>query len=138
MPTLRASATCLSIDAAHHDRAARLVHRMQVEQEVGRIDERLQFARAAQFGRVARTEQHVVGPHAVVVLVDVARRIRIVEVEARIGLDVGEGDDQPAARRPQVRAQQVVERQRAAELVAVRQRLQHHRRPGTPRVDTCT
>jgi hypothetical protein len=39
---------------AHHDRPAGLVHRVQVEQVVGRVDERTQLARAAQLCRIAR------------------------------------------------------------------------------------
>ena len=57
---------------AHHDRPARLVHRMDVEQKVRGVDEGPQLACARELRRVARAEQHVIGPHAVVVLVDEA------------------------------------------------------------------
>ncbi len=83
-------------------------------------------ARAAQLDRVARAEQLLVGPDAVQVLVDAARRVGVGGVEARVGLDVGEGQRQAAAPRPEALPQQPVERDRAADLVAVRQRLHHH------------
>jgi hypothetical protein len=55
---------------------------VDVEQEVGLVDEGPELARSAQFDRVARPEQHLVGPHAIEILVDAARGVRIVEVEA--------------------------------------------------------
>jgi hypothetical protein len=114
--------------SAHHDRRAGLVHRVQIQEVFGRVDEGPQLARAPQLRRVARPEQPLVGPDPVVVLVDVARAVRVVEVEARIGGDIGERDGQLAGARLQTIAQQRVERNCAAELVAVRQCLDHHAR----------
>ena len=69
------------------------MHRVQVEQKVGGIDERPQLARAAQLGGIARAQERLVAPDAVVVLVDVARTVRIAEIEARESGDVGERQD---------------------------------------------
>ena len=81
--------------------------------------------------RVARPEQRIVAPDAVVVLVDVARAVRVVEIEARVGGDVGERQRQLACS-PALfpRRTTAFKRNRAAELVAVRERLHHHVRPG--------
>ena len=55
-PDLARELDVLVDHAAHHDRPTRLVHRVNVEQKVGGVDERLQLARAAQLDRIARAE----------------------------------------------------------------------------------
>ena len=61
-------------------------------------------------------------PQPVEVFVDIARRDRVARIELAIGRDIVEGQRQPAAPRPDPGAKQLVERDRAADLVAVGQR----------------
>ena len=70
--------------------------------------------------------EHVGRPQPVEVLVHAARRERIGGVERAERVDVGEHERQRAAHRPHVLAQQPVVGDRAADLVAVRQRLDRH------------
>ena len=72
-------------------------------------------------------------PQPVEILVDIARGGRDSAVERAIGRDIVEGEGELAARRPQPGAEQTVERDRAADLVAVRQRRDHDMRPGRAR-----
>ncbi len=65
-------------------------------------------------------------PDAVEVFVDLARLVRRAGVEALKGRDVGERQGQGAARRAHPFAQQEVQRQGAAELVAVDDGRDHH------------
>ena len=103
---------------------------MDVKQAFGGVDEGQQLPRATQFNRVARTEERGIGPDSVVVLVDQTRWERVGRVEAREGCDVGKGQSQTAAPRAKALLQQPVERDRAADLVAMRERLHHHPRAG--------
>ena len=123
----------LALPAGHRERRAAIGHRMQVEQVVDAIVERAQFARAGEIGGLPRAVQHLGGPQPVEVLVDAARRERIGGIERFVGGDVGEADRQRAARRPEFLGEQPVERDRAADLVAVRQRLQQDVRAGALR-----
>jgi hypothetical protein len=104
-------------------RRTRLRHRMQVEQHVDAVVERTKLARAAQLRAVPRAIEHLRGPQSVEVLVDAPRRERIRPVEAPVGGDIGEHERERAARRAQSLAQRPVERDGAADLVAVGQRL---------------
>jgi hypothetical protein len=125
----------LPVHAADHDRAARLGHGMQVEQVVGRIDKGPQLARAAQLGGVARAEQHLVRPDAVVVLVDAARAVRVLEVEAGESRDVGEGQEKFSYSYLGFFPKQEIKSNGTAILVPMRQGLDHDGRAGPARVE---
>ena len=89
-----------------------------------------QLTRASELGAVARPSEHVGRPEAVEILVDAARRERISRIETLVRGDVGEDDGQCPARGPQAFAQEPIERDGAADFVAVRQGLHQDVRPG--------
>ncbi len=126
-----------SAAAADHQWRAGLAHRMDVEQQLGGIDERPQLAGAPQLDRIARAQQRLVAPDAVEVLVDIAAAVGRGRVPARIGRDVAEGQRQSAALRLPLclLREQRIQRDGAADLVAVGQRLHHDLWPGAARIE---
>ncbi len=102
---------------------------MDVEQEIGGVDKRTQGAGAGEFGRLARAVEGGLVPQPVEILVDKARDDRIARIETAIGGDIVEGQGQPSLARPQPGAEQPVEGDRPADLVAVGQRRDQHMRP---------
>ena len=94
------------------------------------VVERPQLARAPELGAVARPIEDVCRPETVEILVDATRCERISRVETLIRGDVGKDDGQRPARWPQLLAQDPIERDGAADFVAVGQRLQQDVRPG--------
>ncbi len=129
MPTCRANSRERGKQARQHQRRGRVLHRMQVEQEVGAVHYRPQRAGALKFERVAWAVERVGLPEAVEVLVDVARRHRVARIELAIRRDIVEGEGQPAAPRLDAGAKQLVERDHAADLVAMGQRADQDMRP---------
>ncbi len=110
-----------------------VLHRMQIEQEIGLIDDRPQRARAFELDRLARAIERRRVPQPVEILVDIARGDRVARVEFAIRRDIVEGQRQRSAARPNPRAQQLVERDRTANLIAVGQRGHHDMRTGLAR-----
>lgn len=111
-------------------RGTRVGHRVQIEQEIGLVVARAQLARTPELARAAGAVEHFGIPQPVEILVEATRRERIVIIEGLVGSDVREHDRQRPALRAEAAAQQPVERDRAADLVAVSQRLQRHPRAG--------
>jgi hypothetical protein len=111
---------------------------MQIQQVIGGVDHRPQRAGARQLGRLPRPVERREAPQAVEILVDIARGDRIARVEFAIGGDIVEGERQLAAARPELGAEQRVERDRAADLVAVGQRADDDVRPGSGPVRVVT
>ena len=116
----------LALPAGHRERRARVGHRMQVEQIVDGVVERPQLTRAVELDARARALEHLRRPQPVEVLVDTARRKRLRRIERPVRGDVGEADRQRPAQRTHSSLQQPVECDRAADLVAMRQRLHQH------------
>ncbi len=106
---------------------------MQIEQEVGLVDDRPQRARPFELDRVARAVERRRVPQPVEILIDIARRDRIARVEFAVGRDIVEGQRQLSTARPDPGAQQLVERYRPADLVAVGQRGHQDMRTGLTR-----
>src|SRR5260370_2372830 len=106
---------------------------MQIEQEVGLVDDRPQRPRPFKFDGLARSIERRRVPQPVEILVDIARGDWVARVELAIGRDIVEGERQLAAARPDPGPQQPVERDRPADLVAVGQRGHHDMRPGLTR-----
>ena len=129
MPTRRASSRERGSRPGQHQRRGGVLHRMQIEQVVGGVDDRAQRAGPFELDRAARAVERRRAPQPVEVLVDIARGDRVARVELAIGRDIVEGQRQPAAPRPDPGAKQPVERDRAANLVAVGQRAHQHMRP---------
>ena len=109
--------------AGQRHRRRGLLHGVQVEQVVGCLHHGPHGPRAPQVGAVARTLQGLQVPEPVEVLLHPAAGEGIGGVEVPVGLDVHESERERAARRAQAGLQKTVERDRAAELVAV-----HHGR----------
>src|SRR6185312_11770412 len=102
---------------------ARIGHRMQVEQEIGGVVAGPQRARAVELPRAPWAVEHAAVPHAVEVLVEAARSVRIGRVERFVCGGVGENKRQRTADGPHLPAQQPVEDDGAAHFVAVRHTL---------------
>ena len=98
---------------------------MQVEQVVGSLDDRPHRACALQLCRVARAVERRRRPQPVEILVDIARGDRVARIEFLERRDIVEAERQLAAARPDTGAEQAVDRDRAADLVAVGE--PHHR-----------
>lgn len=122
-----------ALPARQRERGARIGHRVQIEQEISLVVARAQFARTLELARTACAIEHVRIPQPVEVLVEASRRERIVIIEALVGGDVREHDRKRPASRAESAPQQPIERDRAADLVAVGQRLQRHPRTGDVR-----
>lgn len=120
----------LALPARQCERGTRIGHRVQIEQEIGLVVARTQLAGTPELARTAWAVQHFGIPQPVEILVEAARRERIVIIEALVGGDVREHDRQRPAPRAEAAAQQPIERDRAADLVAMGQRLQRHPRTG--------
>jgi competence protein ComEC len=105
-------------------------HRVQIEQVIGRVVAGPQGAGARQLARRPWRVEHVGRPQPVEVLVEAARRVGVGRVERPIGVDVGKDESQRAAGRAQARREQLGQRDRAADFVAVRERLQREARSG--------
>ena len=103
---------------------------MDVEQIVRRVDKRPQHPRATQLGGCARTVEDVGRPYAIEILVDEARSVRACRIEAEKGLHVRERKRERTAHRTQFPAQQAIHHDRAANLVAVRERVNQDVRTG--------
>ncbi|MNV56984.1 hypothetical protein D3C71_1492930 [compost metagenome] len=112
------------------ERLHRRAGRVDVQDEVSRIQNRPQLARAAQFGAVFGTVQHGRGPDAVQVVDQLAVFVRVVDVEGFIGFDVGEADRQRADLRPHAVVQQMGGGDHATDFVAVRDGVDQHVRAG--------
>ena len=72
---------------------------MHVEQQIGRIHVGPKLARAPQFDGLACSQQRLVAPDAVEVLVDTAAAVGVGRIPAREGRDVAESQRQPPALR---------------------------------------
>ncbi len=92
---------------------------MDVEKEIGGIDDRAQRTRALQLDRFAGAVERLRAPQPVEILVDVPRGDRIARVELAVRRDIVESEGQRAAARPHLGAEQPIERDRAANLVAM-------------------
>ena len=108
---------------------------MEVEQVVDAIVERPELAPAHELGARPGPVQHVGTPQSVEILVDAPRGERIGRVERPIGGDVREADRERSTQRSEPGAEQPVERDRAADLVAMRERLQEDVRPRARRFE---
>ena len=117
------------------ERRGLVLHRMDVEQQIRGLDDGPQFARAAQLGRRGGAIQPLGRPDAVEILVHVARLAGHLRIEVLVGEDVAEGEGERAACRAEPLAEQPVERDRAADLVAVHERRHQHARPGRAGVE---
>src|SRR6202043_3116431 len=95
------------------------LHRVYVEQKIGSVDDRTQSASARQLHRLARAVERRGGPEAIEIFVDIPRCGRDPRIKAAIGGNVVEGQGQLALSRLQPGAVQTIERDRAANLVAV-------------------
>ena len=127
-PSRLASADAAVERPAQHQRHAIVVHGMEVEQEVGALDIGPHDLGPLGLARGRRLVEPA--PGAIEVLVDHARLERVLGIEALIGLEVVEREDQRALARLEPAAEQLVDHDRARHLVAVRQGRHHHRRPG--------
>src|SRR5690348_7767621 len=102
---------------------------MQVEEQIDRIDYRTYLAGSFQFARASRRiVQHRARPHAVEIFVDEARGVGLGRIESPVGCNIREGERKSPATWPQLRAQQRIDHDRAAYLVAMRERIDHHMR----------
>ena len=101
---------------------------MHVEQEIRLLEHGAELAGARKLDALPRPLQGLQRPHAVEVLIDEARCAGVFRVEALIGGDVGKGERQHAPPRPDTLAEQEVERDGAANLVAVRDRIDERMR----------
>ena len=115
--------------AGQHQRRRRILHRVDVEQEIGGVDERAQGPGAGKFDRLARAVEGGLVPQPVEILVDKARDHRIARIETAIGGDIVEGQGQHSPARPQPGAEQPVEGDGPADLVAMGQCRDQHMRP---------
>ena len=113
---------------AQHQRHAIVVHGMKVEQEVGALDIGPHDLGPLGLARGRRLVEPA--PGAIEVLVDHARLEWVLGIEALIGLEIVEREDQRALARLEPAAEQLVDHDRARHLVAVRQCRHHHRRTG--------
>jgi hypothetical protein len=128
-PTSKAKRMPFLQRAADHHRRTGLEHRVDVQQEVRLLHEGAQRAGAPQLHAVARAVEHGGRPYPVEILVDEARRVRVRGIEALERLHVVERKDETPARGLCTHREETVERDRAADLVAVRER---HRQDGGP------
>ena len=112
-----------------------MLHGVDVEQQIDGVNQRADFPRTPEFDAVAGAIENLGRPEAVEILVDVARDDGVGGVESAVCSDVHEGEGELAPVRPHSLAQQVVDGMRAAELVAVHQRTQHHMRAGCAAVE---
>ena len=103
---------------------------MQVQQQVGFVDDRAHFARPVQLQGAAHAEQLGIVPDPVQILFDEARGERVGRVEAGESLDIGEAHGQPPTQRHEILPQQFRDDDGPGELVAVHQGHQHHMRAG--------
>src|SRR5260370_39224862 len=100
---------------------------MEVEQCIDGIDDRPHFASARELAGGTRcVVEHLAGPYAVEVLIDETGGVGLRRIEAGVRRDVRERERQAAAAWPQFQAQQRVNYDRAADFVAVRQRVDHY------------
>jgi hypothetical protein len=108
---------------AQPERRRRVLHRVDVEQEIDAVDQRPQLASPGQLRRLARPFERARVPQPVEVLIDEARRVGLARIEALEGGHVGEAQGQHAAGRSDCVLEQKIEHDRAADLVAVGQRV---------------
>lgn len=107
---------------------------MEIQQQVDGVDERPQFAGAAAFAG-AVVAQRLVLPEPVHVLVRPSRGEGVRLVIKVVGVEVDEGEGQLARQGAHLVAKQPVERDGAAQLVAMHHRRDRHMRPGAATVE---
>ena len=108
---------------------------MQIEQPIGAVEDRAQRPGSAQLAARALAVEARCVPDPVHVLVEIARHRRIGRIEAAVGVDIGEDQRQLAARRRDASAEEMVERDGAANLIAVHQGAEHDVAPGLAAVE---
>jgi hypothetical protein len=129
--TSGAELDAFTLAARHRERRAAIGHRMQIEQVIDAVVQGAQRPGAGEVRALARSVEHVRRPEPVEVLVDAARAEGVGPIEALVGTDVGEAQRQRSAQGPARLAKQPVEGNGAADLVAVRQRLDENVRSRT-------
>lgn len=120
----------LALPSRQRECRAGVGHRVEVEEKVRVVIERTQCPRTLELSCATCTIEHLRIPQPVEILVEAARRERILVIEALVRLHIGKHQRQRPAQRAELDAQQPVKRDRAADLVAVRERLNRHPRPG--------
>ena len=121
--------------AAEDERLGRPQHRVQVDQDVDIVEQRPQLAGPVELGRRAGAVEDGGVPEPVHVLLDEAGRGRLGGIEALERRQVQEADRQPAPQRAEFLPQQLVQHDRAGELVAVHQRGDRDMRTRPPAVE---
>ena len=116
--------------ATHHQGATGLVHAVDVEHHIGRVNDGQQLARPAQFAAVSLALQDAVAPHTVEVFIDKTRLVRGLHIKTRKRVHVGKRQAESAMARLEACAEhfveQVAQRDGAANLIAVGERLHQH------------
>ena len=102
------------------------LHRMDVEQEIGVLDQRPQLARPLEFARAARAVQGRRAPDPVQIFVEIAGSLGVCGVERIECSEVDERQRQTSAAGPDAPLEQPQQRPGPAQLVAVHQRGDHH------------
>ena len=121
---------------AEHERDRRRAHGMDIQQEVGLLERGAEFAGARKLDTLPRPLQGFERPHPVEVLIDEPRRAGIPWAETLIGRNIGEGKRQHAPPRPDALAEQEIERDGSANLVAVGDGIDEHMRARRAAVET--
>ena len=134
-PTVEGESPALVVASREHQCRRRVLHGMDVKQEIDGIYQRADFPCASELHAVAGAVEHLGGPETVEILIDVARCGGIDRIEPRVGGCVHEGEGELAAGRVDLFVHQITEGVRAAELVAMNQRAQHHMRAGGTAVE---
>ena len=112
-----------------HDRPMRIVHGMNIQQEIDFVDHRSHRAGASELDRLPRTIECGGRPDAIEIFIDKAARVRQGGIEAMKRIHIGERQRQLSTCGLQVHLEQSIERNRAAEFVAVRDHVHHRMRP---------
>ena len=122
----RGQAPALVRDAGQQQGRRGRLHRMDVEQEVGVLDQRPQLARPLELARAARAVQGRRAPDPVQIFVEIAGSLGIFGIERIEGSEVDERQRQASAAGPDAPLEQPQQRPGPAQLVAVHQRGDHH------------
>ena len=102
------------------------MHRVDVEQQIDRVDERTHGAGTREFAALTLAVECRGRPHAVHIFVEEAGGVGIFGTELLVGTDIAEAQRQAPGRGAHTGGEQRVDSNGAAHFVAVREREDHH------------